>query len=84
MIAPQALLPYAWDARMRKAVRATPGIGAAIPLCDIEASFALLDEEERAGAAGAMLRVDAIGDVDQRTRESMVGWAADHLEVRGG
>jgi glycosyltransferase involved in cell wall biosynthesis/predicted O-methyltransferase YrrM len=39
----RALLPPAWDARLRKAAYAAEGIGVAVPLCDASPLHALLD-----------------------------------------
>ncbi|MDH5265437.1 MAG: hypothetical protein OEX21_11870, partial [Betaproteobacteria bacterium] len=42
-IAARAVLPPAWDARLRKAAYAADGIGIAVPLCDASPLHALLD-----------------------------------------
>ena len=43
-----ASIPFAWDARLRKAAYATAQIGGATSLCDIHPMFALVDEDLRA------------------------------------
>ena len=43
-----AELPFAWDARLRKAAYAASGIAAAVPMCDASPLHALVDVELRA------------------------------------
>jgi glycosyltransferase involved in cell wall biosynthesis/predicted O-methyltransferase YrrM len=40
-------LPFAWDARLRKAAYAASGIAAAVPMCDASSLHALVDAELR-------------------------------------
>lgn len=47
LLTPGVDLPFAWDARLRKAVRAEPRIGAAVPLCDVAPIFSLVEEPAR-------------------------------------
>ena len=57
VIAPGAKLPFAWDARLKKAAYASPRIGAVIPMCDIAPEAALVDEALRGESLDAV-RVD--------------------------
>lgn len=43
LVTPRVLLPYGWDARLRKAAHAAAAIGAAAPLVDNDPAFSLLD-----------------------------------------
>ncbi len=47
LISPGAHLPFAWDARLRKAAYAASNICAAVPMCDVDPAFALVDEDLR-------------------------------------
>ncbi|MGE5669044.1 MAG: glycosyltransferase, partial [Betaproteobacteria bacterium] len=58
LIAPGALLPFAWDARLSKAVEAGPDIAAAIPMCDTSPLFALVDERFRGDPRAEAARID--------------------------
>jgi glycosyltransferase involved in cell wall biosynthesis len=51
-------LPFAWDARLRKAAYASKDVGAVIPLCDISPLSALLDAESGLPAGGDAALVD--------------------------
>jgi glycosyltransferase involved in cell wall biosynthesis len=66
LIAPGAILPFAWDARLAKAAHAETDIAAAIPLCDVSPLFALVDEKFRGSDAANPAHVDrsaySIGD----------------------
>ena len=43
LVTPRVLLPYGWDARLRKAAHATAAIGAAAPLVDNDPAFSILE-----------------------------------------
>jgi len=58
LVAPGAILPFAWDARLAKAAYAEPGIAAAVPMCDVSPLYALVDEKFRGSAAANAAHVD--------------------------
>jgi GT2 family glycosyltransferase/glycosyltransferase involved in cell wall biosynthesis len=58
VIAPGADLPFAWDARLRKAAYAAPDIGAVVPMCNVSPLFALLGGDARGAAAPDARLVD--------------------------
>ncbi len=58
VIASGAVLPFAWDARLAKAAYAAPNVAAAIPMCDVSALFALVDEKYRTEARADAARID--------------------------
>ena len=58
LVAPGAVLPFAWDARLAKAAHAEPEIAAAIPMCDVSPLYALVDEKFRGSAAANPAHVD--------------------------
>jgi glycosyltransferase involved in cell wall biosynthesis len=51
VLAPGVLMPYGWDARLRMAAYAAPGVAAAAPLVDGDPAFALLEPGSRADEA---------------------------------
>ncbi len=58
-----AVLPPAWDARLRKAAYAGEGIGIAVPLCDASPLHALLEPPGEGETSPDPLRVDRLAYV---------------------
>ncbi len=55
---PGAMLPFAWEERLRKAAYAATNVAAAVPLCDVGPLFALVDEDLRAQSRTDAQRID--------------------------
>jgi len=58
LVTPRVLLPYGWDARLRKAAHASAAIGAAAPLVDNDPAFRLVEPAAiRAANADSLDRI---------------------------